>query len=119
MSADPWSRPTVKDLQMILESIEKNHGENNRNSERLELQVPAEIVTSRGNTISAVTREISRSGIGLFHKGAISPGMVTVKMASESRDFEYKVLVEWCTPCDGGMFISGGSFLTKEGDDEL
>ncbi len=118
MSSDPWSRPTVKDLQYILESIENNHAVNNRNSERLELQVPAEIVTRRGNTIAAVTREISRSGIGLFHKGSITPGMVTVKMASETRNFEYHVNIEWCTPCEKGMFISGGSFINKEDDAE-
>ncbi len=82
--------------------------------ERLELSVPAEITTHRGNTIAAMTREISRFGIGLLHRGALSPGEVTVRMASETRQFEYRLLVEWCTPCDNGMFISGGRFLHKK-----
>ena len=67
---DPWSRPTLKDLQEILEHIQKPETENRRNVERLELSVPAEIVTSRGNTVAAMTREISRSGIGISASAA-------------------------------------------------
>ena len=54
MSVDPWSRPTLKDLQQILENIEKNEGLNLRETDRLELSVPAEIVTSRGNIVEAI-----------------------------------------------------------------
>ena len=85
--------------------------ENIRANERLELSVPAEIRTTRGNTIAAMTREISRTGIGLLHRGAVSPGEVIVRMASETREFQYNVRIEWCTPCDNGMFMSGGCFL--------
>ena len=113
MSGDPWSRPSLEDLQRVLESIEKTQGNHAREAERLELSVPAEITTRRGNTISAMTREISRLGIGLFHKGSLSPGEVTVRMASETRQFEYRVLIEWCYSCEGGMFLSGGRFLRK------
>jgi hypothetical protein len=111
---DPWSRPTLKDLQEILERIHKPETDNRRDIERLELAVPAEVITSRGNTISAMTREISRTGIGMLHRGAISPGEVTVKMAGDARTFEYRVLIEWCSPCDNGMFMSGGRFLPRE-----
>jgi len=24
------------------------------------------------------------------------------------------VLIEWCAPCDNGMFMSGGRFLPRE-----
>lgn len=111
---DPWSRPTLSDLHRILESIGKSEAANQRQAERLELTVPAEIVTSRGNTVAAMTREISRLGIGLLHRGSIKPGEVTIRMASETRDFEYRVLIEWCQPCENGMFISGGRFLRKK-----
>ncbi|MCH8830937.1 MAG: PilZ domain-containing protein [Planctomycetes bacterium] len=111
MSSDPWSRPTIKDLQQVLESIERNEVAEGRDVERLELSVPAEMTTSRGNTISTMTREISRNGIGLLHRGSVSLGEVTVRMASETRQFEYRVLIEWCSPCENGMFISGGRFL--------
>ena len=118
MAVDPWSRPTIKDLQHVLESIEQpDMVEEIRSAERLELSVPAEITTGRGNTVSAVTREISRNGVGLLHRGALSPGEVTLRMASETREFEYRVLIEWCTPCENGMFMSGGKFLRKSADD--
>ena len=112
---DPWSRPSLEDLRQILENIDKSNTENLREAERLELSVPAEIVTFRGNTVSAMTREISRTGIGLLHRGPVTPGEVTVKMASDSREFEYRVLIEWCHPADNGMCMSGGRFLSKSG----
>ena len=114
MSQDPWSRPTMEDLRHVLESIGKPDCTNLRANERLELSVPAEIKTPRGNTISAMTREISRTGIGMLHRGSVSNGETVVRMASETREFEYRVMIEWCHPCDNGMFMSGGRFLPNE-----
>lgn len=111
--SDPWSRPTIKDLQEVLDSFECTDYDNQREAERLDLCVPAEITTSRGNVIAAMTREISRTGMGLLHRGAVSPSEVRVKMASETREFEYRMLIEWCQPCGNGMFISGGRFLGR------
>lgn len=119
MSADPWSRPTMDDLRQVLESIGQVESTANvRAAERLELSVPAEITTSRGNVVAAMTREISRFGIGLLHRGAISTGEVQVKMASDTREFEYRVVIEWCRPCENGMFISGGQFVGRNADEE-
>ena len=115
-SADPWSRPTFDDLKYVLESIGQSDVDHNRAAERLELSVPAEIVTMRGSTIPSMTREISRFGIGLLHRGAVNPGEVTVKMASDTREYQYQVLIEWCHPCENGMFISGGKFLDKHSE---
>ena len=112
--ADPFSRPTMEDLRQVLEGIGKKDHVNSRAAERLDLSVPAEITTSRGNVVSAMTREISRFGIGLLHKGSVSPGEVKVKMASDTREFEYRVLIEWCSPVENGMFISGGQFLSTQ-----
>ena len=111
---DPFSRPTIEDLRLVLDRIGNAECTNLRANERLALSVPAEIKTLRGNTISAMTREISRTGIGLLHRGSVSPGTVTVRMASESRKFQYNVHLEWCTPCDNGMFMSGGTFVASE-----
>ncbi len=113
MSTDPWGRPSVEDLKRILENIGKSDDEHNRQVERIELSVPAEITTDRGNTVSAMTREISRTGIGLIHRGAVRPGEILVKLASDTREFEYKVNLEWCDPQEGGMFLSGGRFMGK------
>ena len=117
MGTDPWSRPTMEDLKQVLESIGKSDEQHDRSVERLELSVPAEIRTSRGSTVSAMTREISRYGIGLLHRGSLSPGEVVIKMASDTREYEYRVLLEWCHPCENGMFISGGQFLGKSAVD--
>lgn len=114
MATDPWSRPSLSDLKEVLESIGKSDVEHGRTAERLELSVPAEIITRRGNTVSAMTREISRFGIGMLHRGHISPGEVTVRMASDTRQFEYRVHIEWCHPVENGMFLSGGRFLTNQ-----
>ena len=76
MKVDPWSRPTMDDLKHVLESIGKSESEHNRSAERLELSVPAEIITTRGNTVAAMTREISRFGIGLLHRGAVTPTLL-------------------------------------------
>lgn len=113
MQRDPWSRPTLDDLKAILASIGQSDSEHGRSAERLELSVPAEVTTTRGNTISAMTREISRFGIGLLHRGHISPGEVTVRMASETRQFQYRVQIEWCHPAENGMFLSGGRFVEQ------
>jgi hypothetical protein len=113
MSADPWSRPSLEDLKQVLESIGKTDGDHERAAERLDLSVPAEVITARGSTIPAMTREISRFGIGLLHRGSLQAGDVTVKMASDTREYKYLVRLEWCTPCENGMFISGGQFLGK------
>ena len=99
MSTDPWGRPTQDDLKRVLASIENQDVVHDRVVERLELSVPAEITTSRGNVVPAITREISRMGVGLMHRGSISPGRIRLKLASETRDFEYQVQIEWCHPC--------------------
>jgi hypothetical protein len=104
----------MDELRRVLESIEKGDFSNQRGAERLDLSVPAELQTLRGNTVSAMTREISRFGIGLLHRGYISPGEITVRMASETREFEYRVQLEWCRSCTNGMFISGGRFLSQK-----
>ena len=118
MTQDPWSRPTIDDLRRVLESIGKPDVANLRTNERLELSVPAELRTPRGNSIAAMTREISRTGIGLLHRGAVTPGEVMVRMASETREFKYNVVIEWCSPCDNGMFMSGGRFLPTNADSQ-
>ena len=115
--ADPWSRPTLQDLHAVLESIEKVDPTIERSAERLELSVPAEVVTARGSVVPAMTREISRFGIGMLHRGSISPGEVTVTMASDTREYRYRVQLEWCRPAENGMFMSGGRFLGKISED--
>ena len=114
MPTDAWSRPTLRDLHAVLESVGSPEPfDDQRTVPRLELCVPAEVRTARGNTVPAMTREISRGGIGLLTRGSLTPGYCRVKMASETREFDYRVEVEWCRPVDNGMFLSGGKFVTE------
>ncbi len=113
MAGDPWSRPTLQDLRAVLDSIEQSDPTHDRAAERLELSVPAEVITARGSSIPAMTREISRFGIGLLHRGSVSAGEITVKMASDTREYRYRVMLEWCRPAENGMFMSGGRFISK------
>ncbi|MFM8477509.1 MAG: PilZ domain-containing protein, partial [Planctomycetaceae bacterium] len=117
MATDPWAAPTMEDLRRVLETFQKQPAPETRESERLELQVQAEIRTSRGNVVKAITREISRGGIGLLHRGEIKLEEVTVRLTSDTREFVYRLRVEWCRPCDNGMFLSGGRFLGMVDED--
>lgn len=116
MTTDIWSRPTLDELKLVLKSFDVATGEERpyeRAAERLDLCVPADVVTSRGNTVPAMTRDISRFGIGLLFKGSISPGEITVKMASDSREYKYRVRLCWAQPTDNGMWIGGGEFIGR------
>ena len=112
---DAFARPTLRDLHAVLESIGRPEAfADHRSVPRLELCVPAEVRTARGNTVACMTREISRGGLGLLSRGSLTPGFCRVKMASETREFDYRVEIEWCRPADNGMFLSGGRFVTEE-----
>ena len=118
MSADVWSRPTLSDLNEVLESVGREPaGADLRSVPRLELCVPAEVRTLRGNTIPAMTREISRGGLGLLTRGSLNPGPCRVKMSSDTREFNYRVEIEWCRPTENGMWLSGGRFVMNAPDD--
>ena len=116
MEYDPFSRPTRSDLQYVREYFAQDGSsrDEQRTEERLELEVPAEIKTARGNIVEAMTRNISRTGIGLLHRGSLTPEQeIILTMTSDTRAFTYKVLLLWCQPCNNGMFISGGKFIHK------
>ncbi|MFH1053225.1 MAG: hypothetical protein V1740_02295 [Candidatus Woesearchaeota archaeon] len=76
--------------------------------------MPTDVYTSRGNKIEVITRDLSRTGIGLLHRGAVPLGESVVKMSSERKDFEYMVDIIWCLPTEKGMFISGGYFFQRK-----
>lgn len=115
MATDAWSRPTLDELKEVLASFRTVDEKpiHNRCAERLELSVPADVFTSRGNIVPAMTRDISRLGIGLLFKGSISPGEITVTMASDTREYKYRVLLHWSQPTTNGMWIGGGEFIGK------
>lgn len=115
MTTDAWSRPTLDDLKEVVVSFQSTAEKptHDRCADRLELSVPADVITSRGSKIPAMTRDISRFGIGLLFKGSISPGEITVTMTSDTREYKYRVLLHWSQPTSNGMWIGGGEFLEK------
>lgn len=118
---DPWSRPEIADVREFEEhhgSRQHHAGDNVRAAERFPLSVPAEITTSRGSVIPAITRDISRFGVGLLLRGFLPVSEVVVKMASDTREYKYKVEILWCQHFKNGMFAVGGKFLGKV-DEEM
>ena len=113
IESPPWSRPNVHGLREILEEIVQVDLSNLRESERLELNIPAEILTAQGNAIPSMTRDISFTGIGLLHCDPIDLGNVTVHLASDSYQCCFQMAIEWCSPCENGMFKSGGRILSE------
>ncbi len=106
-------RMNRQSLREILESIEQVGVPERRARTRVEVVIPTEIQTSSGNTVKGTTREINRFGVGLQHQGPVFLGEASLKLSSDSREYLYRVAVEWCEPCGGGMFQSGCRFLTK------
>jgi hypothetical protein len=57
------------------------------------------------------TRDVSRSGIGLMHIDPIEPQLAKLSIELESGDLvEVGLKINWCIPCGGDWYISGGDF---------
>jgi hypothetical protein len=62
-------------------------------------------------SLSAFSREISRSGIGLLHTTPLTLGSATVTVfCSSGEGLRAKVQVMWCRPCGEGWHMSGCRF---------
>ena len=100
-------------LRDILDSIEQAGVTERRTRTRVEVVIPSEIKSPKGTAVKATTREINSFGVGLQHRGPVFLGEASLKLSSDSREYCYRVAIEWCVPCGGGMFQSGCRFLTK------
>jgi hypothetical protein len=100
--------------QLILESRKEN-AYKRRSEGRYPLVRPVTINVD-GRSLSALTREISVSGIGLQHDFELPLGEVQLTIFS---DFGYTVLTQakiiWCEPCGLGWYLSGGEFTALAG----
>jgi hypothetical protein len=62
--------------------------------------------------ISAFTRDISSSGVGLLHHQPIKARPLTlVTYLDDDQRVELRVGISWCLRCGEGFYISGGSFI--------
>jgi len=71
------------------------------------------IATDDGSHVTAFSRDISASGIGLLHSIDLPLGDVEIRITT-GRGYAVRVRtrVSWCQPCGEGWFISGGQFVS-------
>lgn len=85
--------------------------------------MPAELNFTNNEPVSVTVRDVSSSGVGFLHRTAITlrAGSIRVK-TREGEDLEFPIVMEWCRPCDNGLFMSGASYIRdpeSDGDDCL
>ena len=114
MLSDPWSRPTLEDLRRLEDNPPTSSRTSRVGSGRFLCRIPAELVSRRGNSISAMTREMGSTGATLIHKGSVPLGEARLRLASEQEELAYPARVESCVPCSGGLFRSEISIATDE-----
>jgi len=62
-------------------------------------------------TYSALTREVSQSGMGLLHRGELPLAEADITVPTEHATLRVRLQVRWCKRVGEGWFISGGEFL--------
>jgi hypothetical protein len=66
----------------------------------------------RKQKLSAFSREISASGIGMMHYMPVNPGEVMLTISSPTgAALRVRTEILWCRPCGEGWHLSGGRFL--------
>jgi len=70
------------------------------------------IADADGHNLSAFTRDISRSGIGLLHNMRLPMGPATLAIPSEQCGLmRVRIDIVWCRPCGEGWYVSGAEFI--------
>lgn len=87
-----------------------------RDAERHPFFQPVTILAAgKASSHRAFTREISRTGIGLVHDGALDLGEIGLVIHDGSAEpVQLRVELLWCRPSGDGWYISGGRFLTPD-----
>ncbi|MGE0608217.1 MAG: PilZ domain-containing protein [Pirellulales bacterium] len=92
-----------------------SRGDDRREAERFPYFQPVEIAGGKQPDGSWMfIREVSQSGIGLVHNQSLDCGQVVLAIQDESgQAMELPTEILWCRPCENGLFISGGRFVTS------
>ena len=62
--------------------------------------------------LSAFTREISASGVGLLHNAPIPSGETVITLTGASgTPIHLRAYIVWCKPCGEGWYLSGAHFI--------
>jgi hypothetical protein len=74
--------------------------------------LPVSVQTKDGRRCSALSREISTSGIGLVHNMELPLCEVELSISHERRcSVRVRVQIAWCRACGDGWYLSGTQFL--------
>jgi len=61
--------------------------------------------------ISAFSRDISTTGVGLIHNMPVETQQLTITVPrSNDNSFDINTQITWCKPCGEGWYLSGGWF---------
>lgn len=90
---------------------------------RLTPEMAAELSFADEDQVSVTVRDVSSSGVGFLHRHPVrlQPASMRVKSV-EGDDLNFPVVMEWCRPCDNGLYMSGASYVRdpeSDGDDCL
>jgi len=109
-NSDPQISSAVTKLLEGARSAEKT---DRRASPRHPYFQPVTVVSSdRKQKMTAFSREISESGIGLLHYMPVMPGEVTLTISGPlGAALRVRTEILWCRPCGEGWYLSGGQFL--------
>ena len=78
------------------------------------------VIHAGDRTVKALTREISRSGIGLTHKAPLERGECHLTAALQSGHVaRIPISVRWCQKLDDEWYISGAKFLIDNAAEQL
>jgi hypothetical protein len=103
-------RPTASPLVEAL--LDEAATANRRLMKRYPFFRQATITIGGSTTLSAFSRDISPSGVGLLHSMPLEPGQVTVKLAwGKGSQIDVRTEIRWCRAAGEGWYLSGGRFL--------
>lgn len=107
--------PKFEEVLDAIREIGESKVEHARAAQRFDITIPGQLETKDGRNIPVRLRDLSPTGIGLFHYGAIEVGDVTVTLAVNS----YSVAVKWCIHLKDKLYMSGGPIMSTRPTREL
>ena len=67
---------------------------------------------AQGTKLSAFSRDLSPTGIGLLHNMPLETHRVTLSIpVAAGQQVDLSTEITWCEPCGEGWYLSGGRFL--------
>ena len=105
------NKPLGKAVYEILREAQANDKKEVRSQERYAFFRPVTVHVGK-QQISAFSREVSETGIGLLHSSALPLEEVEVTIPTEQGySVRIRTRMFWCEPCGEGWHISGGQFV--------